>query len=111
LSIISTAGVNYYFTNASLQSRYTGLTQEEKYVLTLLATRHNQLFARMGFFSQTASDVLNSIGSLCARELVLEEWRAVTTEFINASRCYFRKFLGDSSPATFDFSQHGEAAP
>jgi hypothetical protein len=110
LSIIST-GVNYFFTNASLQPRYSGLTQEEKHLLTLLATRHNQLFTSMGFFSNTQSDALNSIGSLCARELVMEEWRAITAEFINASRCYFRTFRGDSNPAKFNFSQHREAVP
>jgi hypothetical protein len=79
--------------------------------MTALASRHNQLYTKMGYFSSQQDTYLNAIGSLCARELLLEEWRAIAAEFVNASKCYFRTVHGDSNPVKFNFSQHQEAVP
>jgi len=110
-AILNGGAATNYFTPATLSPKYADLSQEEKHILTLLATRHNQLYSRMGFFTSNADIVLNSIAGLCARELVLEEWRAITGEFISASKCYFRTLHGEANPAKFNFASHKEAVP
>jgi hypothetical protein len=83
------------------------MTPEEVSLLYLLASRHNSLFAALTYFA-TGTAPLQTIAGLCARELLIQEWRNIAQEYVSAGSCFFSQNLGQSPPfLNFSFAQQG----
>jgi len=73
----------------------------------LLASRHNDLNNKLTSFSgPTSTAAEKAVGGACARELVIEEWRAIAQEFIKAGKCFFRDQYGEFTVSKFDWSSN-----
>jgi hypothetical protein len=81
------------------------MSNEERKLLDLLASRHNNIYNQMVVFATGAAD-LQALAGQCSRELLIEEWRNIASEYIFASKCFFTQ-LGITSHPRFPFLADG----
>jgi len=97
---------NEFLLAQTLNNRATGMSPEEQSLLFLLASRHDQFYSNMSQFSSSPVPTPQSVAGACARELVIEEWRAIAQEYVTAGQCFFKNVL-NTATASFSWSQQG----